>query len=105
MMRDLMAVLWQAVKPHTELVSGMYLALLMLGALWAVGAILGWSTPKLIAWQERRRGTAALPVLTEVRVILLTLAVVCVMMISIILVSDALLGQEWTLFPLPIPPD
>ncbi len=104
-MRDLLTVLWQAVKPHTDFVSGLYLVLAMLGGLWALGAILSGVTPKLIGWWERRRGAASLPVWMEVRIILATLVMVWVLLISIILLSDVLLAEEWSLLPLPITPE
>ncbi len=97
-----MTALWQAIKPTCDLVSGMYLVLIMLGALWVLGALVGGTTPKLIAWWERRRGMISLPVQTEARMILVAVAVVCVVMICIVLVSDAFLGEEWTFLPLPI---
>ncbi len=100
-----MAALWQAIKPSSDLISGMYLALLMLGALWASGAFVGGAAPKLIAWWQRRRGAMPLPILTEVRIILLTVTLAWIVLLSIIIGSDALLTEDWSLLPFPILPE
>ncbi len=101
-----MSALWQAVKPTSDLVSGMYLALIMLGALWGVGAFVGGTAPKLIAWREKRWGMISLPALTEARIILLTLTMVWIVLLSLVIIaSQVYFGDEATLLPLPISPD
>jgi hypothetical protein len=99
-----MTALWQAVKPGSDLVSGMYFALVMLGGLWASGTFVGGIGPRLIAWWERRRGLDALSPLTQARIILLTLTMVWIVMLSII-GADILLAENWTLMPFPIVPE
>ncbi len=100
-----MTALWQAVRPSSQLVSGMYLVMIMLGALWVLGVVVAGATPKLIAWWERRQGRMTLPILTEVKIILLTLSMVWVVMLSILLGSDVYFAQEWGLLPFPISPE
>ncbi len=101
-----MTALWQAVKPTSDLVSGVYLALIMLGALWVLGAFVGSTAPKLIAWWERRRGGTSLPILTEARIVLLTLTMVWIVLLSLVIIgSQVYFGDEATLLPLQISPD
>ena len=100
-----MTALWQAIKPHSDLMTGMYLAWLMLGALWLLGTFVGGMTPKLISWWERRRRLVTLPLLTEVRIILLSLTVVWIVMLSVIIGSDIFLVEDWALMPFPISPE
>ncbi len=100
-----MAALWQAVKPSSDLVWGMYFALIMLGGLWATGAFVGGIAPRLIARREKRRGVDALPLLTETRIILLTLTAAWIVLLSIVIGADILLAEEWTLLPAPVFPE
>ena len=88
-------LLWQALKPHSDIVAGLYLAILIVGALGLSGHVLLEVTSKLTAWWEARRGPAFLSARPEVAAFVLPLVALCILALLVILVCDGLLPEEW----------
>ncbi len=95
-MDSLSTLLWQLLKPHSHIVAGLYLALLIVGTLGLLGYALLEVTSRLTAWWERRWGPAFLAARPEVAIFVLTLAALCTLALLFILACDGLVPDEWS---------
>ncbi len=74
---------WPLLLPHTDLVAGLYFALLLMGGVGSMGAVQAGLARWALAWWERRKG--APPLTTEGETLLILLAFTLVQMMTLVL--------------------